>query len=554
MRVRAEAKPRFTKERAAIMIEPSTEQPTGWQGSHPGTTTRRFDSRHFLLLASVLLLGLLARTWEYRGLPPGLNSDEASIGVEAWNLYHYGVDRNGISFPVHFIAWGSGQNALYGYLLVPFVGLLGLKPAVVRLPMLISGILSLPLMYAVGMSLWGRRGGLLATFALAVSPWHILLSRWGLESNILPFVFLLGFACLLRTRSGNGWFIAACVLFGLCLYAYGTAYAVVPVFMLCALTILFKNRVVRARVLWAGLLSFSVVATPILLMLIVNTFRFPELTVGPFTIPRFPVEARYEAATIFGTPELLATVLVNLMTAARLLVTETDGLAYNVVEPYGVFYRLSLPLAALGILLMIRAASQKPSLETQLLWGWLAAACSVSIFQSVNINRFNIVYPALLLCCAYALIWLESRGRGALPGALVLLSLAFAGFTAAYHGDSYRRLAEWKFNAGLLPALGLANSLQTERVCVTDKVTMPYIFALFSAPTDSAVFIETVEYMQPPEPLRRVTAFGRYTFGTHNCSGGESVTYVLAADEIPPRLGNRFQYAFFDNFVVYYPR
>ena len=82
----------------------------------------------YLFFAFILSLGIFARIWEFSTLPPGLNQDEASIGVDAFSLYRFGVDRNGVSYPVHFISWGSGQNALYAYLLIPFIALGGLLP------------------------------------------------------------------------------------------------------------------------------------------------------------------------------------------------------------------------------------------------------------------------------------------------------------------------------------------------------------------------------------------------------------------------------------------
>ena len=48
-----------------------------------------------LLFCIILGLGIFARAWEFRSLPPGLNQDEASSGVDAYDLLHYGVDRNG---------------------------------------------------------------------------------------------------------------------------------------------------------------------------------------------------------------------------------------------------------------------------------------------------------------------------------------------------------------------------------------------------------------------------------------------------------------------------
>ncbi|HSR34126.1 MAG TPA: hypothetical protein VLY63_26465, partial [Anaerolineae bacterium] len=100
----------------------------------PNTRRIRLPGSHTVLLLLALSLGCLARIWEFGRLPPSLNPDEASTGVEARNLYLYGKDRNGIGYPVKFISWGSGQDVLYSYLLIPLVATAGLSPVVVRLP------------------------------------------------------------------------------------------------------------------------------------------------------------------------------------------------------------------------------------------------------------------------------------------------------------------------------------------------------------------------------------------------------------------------------------
>ena len=106
--------------------------------------------KYWALFLLILGLGIFARTWEFNRLPPGLTADETSNGVDAFSLYHFGIDRNGVSYPIQFISWGSGQSALYGYLLIPFIALFGLSTAVIRIPMLISGIITLPLVFLVG--------------------------------------------------------------------------------------------------------------------------------------------------------------------------------------------------------------------------------------------------------------------------------------------------------------------------------------------------------------------------------------------------------------------
>src|SRR3972149_9451579 len=98
-------------------------------------------SRAQLLFILIMLLGIFARVWEFPSLPPNLDQDEVSAAVDAFSLYAYGVDRNGIPFPVHLVSWGSGMSALYAYILIPLIALGGLTPLVVRLPLLLFGLI-----------------------------------------------------------------------------------------------------------------------------------------------------------------------------------------------------------------------------------------------------------------------------------------------------------------------------------------------------------------------------------------------------------------------------
>jgi hypothetical protein len=506
------------------------------------------------LFLLILAMGIFARTWEWGLLPPSLNPDEASNGVDAISLYRYGTDRNGVAYPIKFVSWGGGQDALYGYILIPFVAILGLSPAAVRLPMLIGGILAIPLTYVVANRAWDHRLALLVMFLVAISPWHILSSRWGLEANLFPLVFLAAYAILLCSLARHGLFVVACAVFGLCLYAYGTAYAAVPVFMILLLLILLSYGSIPRRYLMLGASVFAVVAAPIGMLLLVNSFGLPSIRLGPITIPRFPVQARYEAATLIGSRDIPSTLAANVWTGIKILIVQTDGILYNVVEPYGYFYRISFPVALLGAGLLAWRLRRGSGPEGALLLAWLGASLPVAILQSVNFNRFNIVFTPLLLCLAYALAWLDSQVRGILAASVLLLLAAFIAFTAAYHGQGYRRQVDWKFDAGLIPALRFAESLPQGAVCVTDRLNMPYIFALFSEQTSPAEYLATVQYVDPQAPLQQVRSFGRFVFGARSCTDESLFTYVLTADEIPPKLGNRYNYRFFDNFVVYYPK
>src|SRR5258708_407308 len=246
--------------------------------------------RDWLLFLSILAIGIFSRTWEFNSLPPGLNQDEASIGVDAYDVYKFGMDRNGVSYPITFTAFGQEQNALYGYILIPFIGALGLTTRVVRLPMLISGILTLPVVFLVARRLFNQRTAFLAMFLVAISPWHILLSRWGTDINFLPFMFLLGFACCVEATRDQRFFIPACIFFAFCFYIYGTSYFIVPFFLGSVALVLIRAKMMDKRSLVLGLSLFCLIVVPVILFILINAFDWSALHIGPVTIPRLPFQ------------------------------------------------------------------------------------------------------------------------------------------------------------------------------------------------------------------------------------------------------------------------
>jgi predicted MFS family arabinose efflux permease len=528
-------------------------------GSVFGSGFARLASPNAVFIA-ILLLGIFARTWEFGLLPPGLNQDEASIGVDAFSLYRFGVDRNGISYPVSFISWGSGQNALYAYVLIPFIALGGLTPFVVRLPMLVSGILTLPLVYFVGLHTFGKRFALIAMFLLAVCPWHIVLSRWGLESNFLPFVFVLGYACLLKSKVDNAWFLASCLFFALCLYAYGSAYAAIPVFLLGAVPVMLLAKRISRRNLILGFLVLLIVGAPIGLFLLVNTLQLDPVQLGGITVPRLPSQPRYEAMAAIFSSNYFQTLFQNLLILIKTLAQQTDGLIWNTVEPYGYLYAFTFPLAVVGAGRIVCKSNRPP--EQSLLLCWLVASLAAGILQPVNMNRMNLIFIPLIFCIALVLLWLGERMKMALVFAICAFVVAFAFFTRDYHGAAYRREADQAFFTGLLPALDFARQAGATGatgetgapVCVTGAVNMPYIFALFSEEMNPGAYLRDVDYVDPHAPFRQVRSFGRYAFGVENWPQADRrAIYVLPVEEQPPDNGIIYTVTTFENYSVYMP-
>lgn len=148
--------------------------------------------KYFWFATAIIAAGCAVRLFALGSIPCGLNQDEAFAGYNAWALLHYGVDSSGYHNPVYFTAWGSGMNALESYLMIPFVALFGTGTAVLRLPQALMACLSLICVYDLGKHISGRRFALCAVAVLATSPWHIMMARWALESNLPLLSFYWG--------------------------------------------------------------------------------------------------------------------------------------------------------------------------------------------------------------------------------------------------------------------------------------------------------------------------------------------------------------------------
>ena len=190
--------------------------------------------------------------------PNGLNTDEASIGYEAFSIVNFGMDRNGKTYPVFLEAWGSGQNALYMVMIIPFVKLFGLSEFTVRFPMALMGCISLVVMYKLLSKLQNKRLTLIGLAFFAITPWHIMKSRYGLESNVFPDFCFYGFyfICTGLLDKKMYKFYIGTIFLGLCSYAYGTSYFFLPVFVVGILIVLLVKKEIKIR---HAIIFFSIV-------------------------------------------------------------------------------------------------------------------------------------------------------------------------------------------------------------------------------------------------------------------------------------------------------
>jgi 4-amino-4-deoxy-L-arabinose transferase-like glycosyltransferase len=508
---------------------------------------------HYLLVICALIIGIVLRLWDFGNLPAGLSTDEASIGVEAASLHYYGIDRNGMSFPVYFISWGSGQNVLYAYLLAPLVPL-GLSSDIIRLPMLIAGVLTLLVVYGIARKLFSPSAAIIAIFLMAISPWHIMLSRWALESNLLPFVFSLAFFCLLNVDRNPLWFLACTTLLALSLYAYATAHFLVPLFLLLIVVFLLIKPIISRKVLLAGIALFVLLSIPIFLYIIVNAFQLDPIHLGMITIPRMVSEPRFIAEIGILNGGGLRWYINDLLTLAKILFLHTDELISNIIPPYGFLFPGAILFALVGAFLIAGKIKNQKSIGIWAFGAWLVLAFLLGIIQWPFVSRINIFFIPLILCVTESLDWIiRDKKILFIPVSLGLMAYGVL-FWRVYTGSEYRNAVGWYFNNGLIPAIQSDMKLPENPVCITNETDMPYVYvelADFRNPMD---YLASIQYSDPNAKYRIVEHMGRYSFGIQNCKLDRNIIYILKNDQKLPLDESLFTSRTFGDYVVYYPK
>lgn len=470
-----------------------------------------------LVLAAAVRLIALAR------YPAGLNQDEASTGYEAWALLHYGMDRAGNSWPVLLTSWGSGQNILYSWLSMPVIAVFGLNLFSLRLTAAVCGVAACAVMWRLARKCGGAGCGLCALLLIAVNPWHIMASRWALESNIMPLFLLAGILCTVKSRENVRWLMGAAVCFALALYAYGTAFFFLPLFLAAYLAL--NPPLLREKWFWLAAGLFLLLALPIGLCQLINMTDLPAVTFLGITLPKLTAP-RQAAVSVFGTG--LSGLLDNMRSFGKLLLTQSDGLGYNALPTSGLYYIFGLPLAAAGLIRSLLERRARP-LEQPVRLA-LAAALACACLITVNINRVNMVWLPLLYFQGVGLDWLLSRiGRwSALP--LAAVAVCFALFASDY----VRTVPAFTSLDGLGDALVCAEESAGGTVYVTGQIPAPYIYVLFLRQIPPGEYADTVEFFNPGSPFENAASFGRYRFDGGAGEDPEGA-YVLTRNEFVRR-------------------
>ncbi len=514
------------------------------------------------LTVLLILYGLIAiPSIGFGSIPGGFNQDGAMGAVDALALANYGTDRFGSWLPAHFQAWGYGQmSVLLSYLTVPFIWLWGLNSVTARLPMLLASIAGAWALYGLIRDIFGRRTGTLALLCAAIAPWHFMQSRWALDCNLFPHMFLLGLFFLNKGLQRSRYLYGSMVFFALCMYAYGVSFYMVPVFLSAAcIALLLARKISWRQVLLCAAVYFGI-SWPIYGTMLINFMGWETVTL-PFTTMAYFPDSMRSGDIVFFTEQPLAQLWSNARTLWRQVFLQKPDLLWNAIDDFGTLYQCSMPLVLGGAGITIQRAvkgegAQRISCVLLLIY-WGAALLTGLFINNVNVNRINIIFYCHIAFASIAVYTIIKEWKHLAAVFAAVYGLLLVLFLNQYFTDWAQRM-ETAFFADFIEAVEYAGDLEADYYYITPDSQsdgswwVSQILTMYAVKMDAAYFQGRTDVFRGAE----ISYENRYHF--YHAVGeliqdNANIVYVVRGDRIGDYEPARFARRQFGNYYVVVP-
>lgn len=514
------------------------------------------------IVAVLLLGGIFIRAFHFGISPVGVHQDEAMAAMDALALSEYGTDRFGMRYPVHFTAWGFGHmSVLLSYFMVPFIKLFGFSLTTIRLPMLVISCIGLLMLYLLARRVGGVLMGYVALLLGSVCPWHYMQSRWSLDCNMFPHIFLIGVVLLAYGLQRKWMLYLSMVFFALCSYCYGIANYSVPIFLLVMAIILFREQVVKVRELIVAILIYVVVALPEFLVMFINMFGLPTIETPVFTIPYFPDSVRSDDILFmnFSFGQLWA----NIVDTIAVVFGKGDTTIASTIVQYGPVYYFTVLFFLIGLVVAFmrarKSASKEERLSYVILLVWFFMGIWIGVMTNgVLIHRINVIFYAVLLLAAVGIHWCIEKCKvlllpiGALYGVAALL------FLYSYFGDWSEKSRDFFFES----YVNALNYMETQEcdyyhiysnIHFVDLDEVGRILTMFCHEIDAQYFQGNTNVQNGVEvlPFAERYMFGDIDAETIEAFADKSVIYLVFREDVGLFPTEEYEFvSFYDTYYV----
>ncbi len=487
-----------------------------------------FRNNNFYKLCVIITLciGFLARLIGLGDIPGNgaLNQDEAYGGYEAWSMLNYGHDSRGYpNFPVYLKTWGAGMSLLPNVSMMPFIKLLDLTPLAIRLPQAILGCISLVVFYLLVSRVRGKDVGLVALFLLSIVPWHVMMSRWGLDCNFFPGFLLISIYFLVKSTERKIYLYLSMIFFGLTFYTYAAPWVVLP-FLITHLYIYImrKNQLFKKKIF--GLHTFLCIfillifAIPIICLYLLNINLIHNISLPFFSVPI--ISMRYNDVN-FSFYKLL----IRLKAIYDLIIINQSDFLFQNSPSYkiGIYYKFSTPFFIIGIFYeFIKQFNFSKNFKIQKLIFpyskifliWFFYAFILSLLIDVNIGRINIIHLTSVFFIAQGIVVFSMYFKRLISikfsiSILVIVYIYnFFNFMQNYF-TVYNKNFYDAFNGDLKQVVEyLKNSGSVGKIIHISNVSYPNLLFYLKYPTDK--YIKSANFVDDKSTVQHLLKFDNF--------------------------------------------
>jgi len=525
-------------------------------------------------LILIVVLASFLRLLSLSKFPVGFTADEASFGYDAYSILKTGKDQWGSSFPLALRSFGDFKLPLYTYLAIPGVAVFGLNEFAVRLPGAILGILAIISTYFLVKEFFkDKKLALLAALFLAISPWHISLSRGAFEANLTTFFLTTGILFFLKGLEKRLFLIPSALILGLNLFSYHSARPITSLFALIIVLLNWKKLIAKPKslivpsIIW-GIFLFLAFFT----LLKGGGSRSADVAIfNPTDNWQAVSQERYESIEL-GLPNSVARLFSNKITYTLKQFTQNyltyvspnflflqgagEG-TYGMLPGTGVLYIVEIVFIIAALAKLVKEKDKKVGL----ILGWIFLGlipASLSKGSGYAANRAAIIMPALQIFSAYGFLALtDFLGNLKISksviqiGLLLLLALSLLGFLKSYLYNAPNQMAS-SMNYGWKQTMDFVGKIQNNyrEIIISRRFSEPQIFVEFYLKEyPSLVQKESVDWMRYEEKgLPFVDQLGKYKLGKYTISdlnyrekeGLENTLLIGKPEDFPEGVKNIF--------------
>ncbi len=496
-----------------------------------------FEKYYKLIVILLFVIILFTSFYNLDSTPGGIHIDEAGMAYDAYSLSTEGVDRYLNQYPVYFINFGGGQSVMMGYLVSFLLNIFEFSLFLIRTP---GVILKIVLMVCGFLFLKDKKQKVLFLFLLAINPYFIMQSRFGLDCNMMVGFLTISSFLLHNSITKNKSLILPGIFFGLTLYTYALSFITVPLYlmMICGY-LLYIKKVSFKKIVGFGIPIF-LLAIPLVLMILVNSGFIPEIN-WFITIP--------EMTSYRGSEISLNNVFINLYMLLSIISFDNvwvfgDLLTYNASYEFGTIYYMAIPFFMIGIYECFKIAKAKiinKEYDLNILifiWFLSSLICQLLIVQP-NINKGNaIMFPVVYFVFIGVYKIFKLRKQLIVP-IISLFIINFILFGIFFFNSFTTRTNDYDlFYTDFNEALEYSLTLNEELFYVEGR-------AIYSN-----LLLKTNPYDYSEEVVKGITTTHIYNTGVVDLSAGYIVTKGNEINEILKQYN--YSTKEFGHYIVYY--